>query len=136
MNTGQRKHEQATLELHESEAIPPEMRSRVREILRLYVPSHHRKKGLARELMRQVCEEADATGIVLMLWPRQYGDGEMETQNLIAWYRQFGFIETQPAPVLMMRQPRTPVIAVGNTVDALALRRRAILSRAVNRALH
>lgn len=135
MNVGQRKHEQATLMLAESLAIPEEMRGRVREVLRLYVPTHHRKKGLATALMRDVCMEADRAGFVLMLWPRQYGDGEMETQNLIGWYRKFGFIETQEAPVLMMRQPRVAV-AVGNPVDVAAARRRSMLANAINRTLN
>ncbi len=133
MRIGKRKHEEATVEIVESQAIPEEMRANVREVLRLYVPSHHRKKGLGRALLKQVCEEADKDGTVLMLWPRQYGDGEMETAQLISWYKRFGFIETQSAPVLMMRQPRLGAVA---HMPDIAANQRRNLARAINRALH
>lgn len=135
MKTGQRKHEQATVEIALSEAIPEEMRDGVREVLRLYVPSHHRKKGLAQALMRSICEEADKESKVLMLWPRMYGDGEMESVHLIAWYQTFGFVVTQEAPVLMMRKPRVQANPLGH-IEAINRHRRELLSRAVSRALH
>ena len=56
--------------------------------------------------MHKVCREADAAGIVLLLWPAPYGDAGMSMEQLAVWYAsEFGFSVIQAEPMLMARLP-------------------------------
>lgn len=54
--------------------------------------------------MRQVCDEADAGAYVLILTPVP-ADDAIGVEQLIRFYRRFGFEVTQESPVLMIRPP-------------------------------
>jgi GNAT superfamily N-acetyltransferase len=94
----------ASLLLSYSMAVPAHMRGRIREITNLYTDEPGRGKGDASALLKQVCEDADDNGIVLMLIPKPYDKGLDELQ-LIAWYARHGFTQIQNNPTLMARQP-------------------------------
>lgn len=97
------KNEHASCEVVKNPELPPEM-DRVRELVRVWTDPEHRKQGFATELVKTVCDEADAEGIVLILQPRPFGHVQ-GLQALEGWYRRFGFIRTQDNPVLMARAP-------------------------------
>lgn len=107
METGTRNVGPASLRVRRTVAVPVEMRERVREICQVEVPSPFQNRGLATTLLHKVCREADAANIVLMLWPQPFGDHiSMSSAQLIAWYaNEFGFVQIQPEPALMARQP-------------------------------
>jgi hypothetical protein len=103
MTPGIRTHKQATLRLVVPEGLPEEMRFRVREIVS--VSSGNPRKGQATALMYKVCREADKAGFVLLLEAKPFDSG-MEAEQLQSWYERFGFLQIQPEPALMARQPR------------------------------
>lgn len=100
---GNRSHGAASLKLSYSQAIPVHMRGGIREITSVYTPEADRGKGEASALLKQVCEEADRAGIVLILIPKPFDAGLDELQ-LIAWYARHGFTQIQNNPTLMARQ--------------------------------
>lgn len=94
----------ATCRVRRSLAFPAHLRDGIRELAKLQVPATERGKGYATSLVHKVCREADKAGVVLVLWPQPFGDGEMTQEQLVAWYgREFGFQVIQPEPVLMAR---------------------------------
>ena len=97
MKLGKRQLGAASCRLGPSDALPAHLRD-VIEVSEVFVPEWHRRKGIASRLLRQVCDDADAHGKVLMLMPG--GD-----DWLTAWYSKFGFVQIQNNPVLMARQP-------------------------------
>ena len=97
MRLGKRQLGAASCVLGPSAALPAHLRDVV-EVSEVFVPEWHRRKGIASRLLRQVCDDADAHGKVLMLMP----DGD---DWLPAWYARFGFVAIQNNPVLMARQP-------------------------------
>lgn len=58
-------------------------------ITRVKVPKEHRRKGIGTELMKEICADADAAKIPLVLEVASYG--EMDNDTLRAWYKKFGF---------------------------------------------
>lgn len=62
-------------------------------INRVNTPHDHRGKGHARELMRECLADADAEGVTLYLWINAYGD--MNEEQLSAWYQRCGFVEQE-----------------------------------------
>jgi GNAT superfamily N-acetyltransferase len=72
----------------------------------VWVNPAFRRQGLGRRLMKWVCNDADAAGATLRLFP--LGElGAMSTDQLYAWYARFGFVtETQDSYAWMMRRPR------------------------------
>ena len=56
--------------------------------------------GLATDLLLQVCDRADAEGVVLMLMP----EGE---DWLDSGMQRFGFATIQTEPVVLMARPQT-----------------------------
>lgn len=107
MESGQRRVGPASLRVRQTDAFPRHMRASLREVASLEVPASEQRKGYATTLMHKVCREADAAGIVLVLWPQPYGDNvSMSREQLADWYaREFGFQAIQPEPLLMARQP-------------------------------
>lgn len=104
MILGARSFKQASCRVAIADGLPEEMREGTREIVA--VASENPRKGHATALMYSVCAEADVSGIVLILMPRPFGDGEMSAGQLEKWYGRFGFVTVQTDPaVLMARQP-------------------------------
>ena len=119
----------ATCRVRRCNAMPSSLHESVREVACLHVRASEQGKGYATTLMHKVCREADAAGVVLVLWPQPYGDDvAMSRDQLRAWYeRGFGFALVQPEPMLMARLPgATPRMLVLNPViQALAKERAA-----------
>lgn len=106
MQTGPRELGASTLEVRISMALPKRMRDRTREITRVHTEPDAQRRGDATRLLEQVCSEADALGITLVLWPRPYGeDIALSAGQLREWYARHGFVQIQPAPPLMARMP-------------------------------
>lgn len=121
MKTGERRVGSATCRVRQTQAVPFRMRARVREVTALEVPFEEQNKGYATTLMHRVCSEADAANIVLVLWPRPFGDNiSLSKQQLIDWYHErFGFQCIQPEPYLMARMPgATPRLLALNPISA------------------
>jgi N-acetylglutamate synthase-like GNAT family acetyltransferase len=123
METKDHKVGAATCRVRRTNAVPATMREGIREVACLQVPASEQGKGYATSLMHSVCREADAAGIVLVLWPQPFGDHiAMGKTQLIDWYaRTFGFQVIQPDPVLMARMPgSTPrLLRLNPTIEAL-----------------
>lgn len=99
MRLGTHNYGAATLLAGRDRALPDHL-SGIIEISALHVPEAMRRQGQATELMNRVCREADRGGNVLMLMP----DGPEWLEH---WYKQFGFVEIQAKPVILMaRKPR------------------------------
>ena len=77
----------------------------VLELVRVWTDSDARKQGYATELLKDICNDADIEGRVLMLHPRPFGSGK-GLENLAPWYERFGFAVIQRNPVLMARMPQ------------------------------
>lgn len=72
-------------------------------IHRINVPAPARGKGHGTTLLKQICGDADAEGLTLMLAPEP--SGGLEYADLVAWYRRYGF-EFSTAGYVMERKPR------------------------------
>lgn len=107
MLTGERTVGPARCRVRQTNGVPAHLRPRVRELASLEVPRAEQGKGYATTLVHKVCREADAAGLVLVLWPQPWGDHlALSRDELEAWYgREFGFVRIQAEPVLMARQP-------------------------------
>lgn len=83
------------------------MRSKTRELTSLDVPVNLRNQGMGTRLMINVCDEADANGVTLILFPKPYGDvPSMSKYELEEWYAsKFGFHTIQNNPIMMARMP-------------------------------
>lgn len=105
METGTRTAGHATCRVRQTNSVPASMRAGIREVCSVEVPAEHQGQGHATALMHKVCSEADAAGMVLVLWPQPWGDNiAMSRDELISWYSTtFGFQVIQPEPVLMAR---------------------------------
>ena len=114
----------ATCRVRRCNAMPSSLHESVREVSSVHVPASEQGKGYATTLMHKVCRDADAAGIVLVLWPQPYGDdAAMSREQLCAWYeREFGFVVTQPEPLMMARQPgATPrLLRLNPVIEAMA----------------
>lgn len=120
MMPGARSCGEATCTVAIPASLPRAVRAGVREVAAVYVPAEHRRKGLARALMRQLCDEADAARVVLLLAARPFGDADASVDDLVALYASVGFVRIQGTPLLMAR---TPVI--GGWVRPTAVARAA-----------
>lgn len=76
----------------------------VLEVVRVWTDPEARKQGFATELIKDICNDADIEGRVLMLNPKPFGRVGLE--NLAPWYERFGFAVIQRNPVLMARMPQ------------------------------
>ena len=114
----------ATCRVRRCTAMPSSLHESVREVACLHVPASEQGLGYATALMHNVCREADAAGIVLVLWPQPYGeDTAMDRDQLQHWYaRRFGFAVVQPEPLMMAREPgATPrLLRLNPVVEAMA----------------
>ena len=90
----------------------------VLEVVRVWTDPEMRKQGFATELLKDICNDADIEGRVLMLNPRPFGQKGLE--NLAPWYTRFGFSIIQTNPVLMARMPqiyKTRLSAIAGAVS-------------------
>ncbi len=109
MKTGIRHYENATCKISICTAIPNQMRARTRELTSLDVPENLRKQGMATELMRNVCDEADAHNMTIVLFVKPFGEGtKLDETQLREWYQTaFGFMILQAKPMMMARMPHS-----------------------------
>ena len=122
MNVGPRSHGPASLQVRVSMALPKHLRDKTRELTKVHTPAAEQGTGHATELLRRVCDEADQAGLVLVLWPRPYGDDiALSAGQLRDWYAKFGFRVIQPDPPLMARAPGlyTRLAPVADACEAL-----------------
>ncbi|WP_431041496.1 GNAT family N-acetyltransferase [Streptomyces sp. P1-3] len=77
-------------------------------ITRIVVRPKARGRGWGSEVLRDVCMDADAEGITLMLQVQPNPAG-LAAEALTAWYQRHGF-EAVPGTDTMVRKPapRTP----------------------------
>lgn len=109
MKIGIRHYENASCKVSICTAIPNQLRTKTREITSVDVPENLRKQGMATELLRNICDEADANEITLLLFVKPFGEGEKMTADQLAdWYQnKFGFMVIQPKPMMMARMPHS-----------------------------
>lgn len=107
MKNGPREYEDSVLYVGDCKALPQRMRPVTREISSVHTPAASQGKGHATELMHRVCQEADLSGITLVLWLRPFGeDIALSTGQLAEWYaKRFGFVLLQADPPMMGRMP-------------------------------
>jgi N-acetylglutamate synthase-like GNAT family acetyltransferase len=67
------------------------------------VAHNERGKGVARELLRRVLDDADTEGVTLFLSVEPDGTG-LDDSQLRDWYARLGFIESEDN--LLMRTPK------------------------------
>jgi GNAT superfamily N-acetyltransferase len=103
MKTGKRTHGAASCTLRYSMLIDPANRGKVRELVGMRVEAGHRGKGQASALLKQVCEEADAAGVALLVTVKPFGKSKMDKKALAVWYARNGFEPIQYDPLVMVR---------------------------------
>lgn len=150
MRPGRRELNQASLLVSMCESVPEHMREKVREITHVYCAPSARKQRLATALLNFVCQEADASGITLVLTVSPPGPAAIVTlddgtclgvdsagdrwpdgpcaEELASWYAKFGFTPLNPSPfgLMMARQvskrPAKPRVVPVNIAVGRALR--------------
>jgi len=81
-------------------------------------------KGHGTEIMRRLTKRADETDTALTLYPTPYGDGGLELEDLVAFYKKQGFEYLDPDPDIsdldreMVRYPRKAKGGIVSMVDA------------------
>jgi GNAT superfamily N-acetyltransferase len=73
------------------------------------VSREERGKGVARGVMQQVLNDADAEGVPIYLSVEPDGTGLGE-DDLVDWYERLGFVLVEPdisSSLIMVREPRT-----------------------------
>lgn len=80
-------------------------------------------KGHGTEIMRRLTKMADETGTTMTLFPAPYGDGGLELEDLVAFYKKQGFEYLDPDPDItdldreMIRYPRKAEGGIVSMVD-------------------
>lgn len=99
----------SSLELAYSALLPPASRDQALEITDLLTCPSERGNNSANSLMQEVCDQADACNMLLLLMPQAFGQGGLTTEQLTDWYiRKHGFTHLQKSPaVILVRMPRT-----------------------------
>lgn len=107
MKTGVRHYLNASCRISMCDAVPPKMRQNIREITSIDVPENLRRQGMATEMVRNVCDEADAHNVTLVLFVKPFGDTPGPDEDQLAqWYTsKFGFTLIQVTPPMMARMP-------------------------------
>ena len=103
MNPGKRTEGAASLKVSYSQAVPPNLRGKVREVSGVLVDQASRKHGAATELMRKTMLEADLNGLALLVVVAPFDDEPMSETALRHWYGRMGFNEIQKSPCVMVR---------------------------------
>ena len=102
MKPGTYTHGPASLHLGYTQLVPAPVRGKLRELTSLSVARDARGQGAAAALMHEVCAQADAAGLALMVLVEPYDGASMDELQLSAWYARMGFKTIQAAPVVMM----------------------------------
>jgi N-acetylglutamate synthase-like GNAT family acetyltransferase len=95
----------ASVRISYSQAVPPPMRGKVRELSSFVTDAAHRGHGFARALMDQLMHDADELGLMLLVVVEPFDESPMDQQNLAQWYERMGFAVIQADPLVMARQP-------------------------------
>jgi len=80
-------------------------------------------KGHGTEIMRRLTKMADETDTALTLYPTPYGDGGLELEDLVAFYKKQGFEYLDPDPDIsdldreMVRYPRKAEGGIVSLID-------------------
>lgn len=80
-------------------------------------------KGHGTEIMRRLTKMADETNTTMTLFPTPYGDGGLELEDLVAFYKKQGFEYLDPDPDIpdldreMIRYPRKADGGIISMVD-------------------
>ena len=111
MEIGHRHHGDAQARIRLCPGLGPKLHASTRELCDLQVREERQGRGHASALLREVCNEADAAGVMLVLFVEPFGTG-LSADDLVAWYGRHGFAEIQARPVRMMARmigatPRT-----------------------------
>ena len=111
MEPGERHHGAASARIRLCPGLGPKLQASTLELCDLRVPQEQQGRGHASALLREVCKEADAAGVMLVLFVEPFGTG-LSADDLVAWYGRHGFAEIQARPVRMMARmigatPRT-----------------------------
>ena len=112
MELGDRHHGAASARIRLCPGLGPKLQASTRELCDLSTPADAQGHGHASALLREVCEEADAAGVMLVLFMAPFDTG-LSAEDLAAWYGRHGFAEIQAEPVKMMARqigatPRVP----------------------------
>lgn len=102
MKPGTYTHGAASVHLGYTQVVPVPMRGRVRELTSLAVAREARGQGAASALMQDVCAQADAAGLALMVMVEPFDGASMDELQLASWYSRLGFKTIQAAPVVIM----------------------------------
>jgi len=76
---------------------------------RLFVKPEHRGKGLASHMLEKACRWADEKGYPILNLARPYVGEEMPAEELIEFYKKFGFEVKEYEPgvsAIMWREPK------------------------------
>lgn len=106
MKIGTRTLGGASLKVVFCEALP-QLKKDLREITHVWCDPASRNQGIASLLMQQVCDEADAKRMVLVLTADPYGeDPSLTKEKLASWYcNKFFFNPIQQEPLILARAP-------------------------------
>ncbi len=74
-------------------------------ITRISVLPPQRGRGIARSLLKQVCEAADVDQVELWLQPIPGINGGLTREQLIAWYERYGFRQINEYEWMRSPQP-------------------------------
>lgn len=102
MELGERRHGAASARIRLCPGLGPKLQASTRELCDLSTPADAQGQGHASVLLREVCEEADAAGVMLVLFVDPFDAGPLDADSLAAWYARAGFEEVQTVPVRMM----------------------------------
>ena len=75
------------------------------EVKSVHTEPESRNKGHASQLLADVCKEADDSRTLLVLAPEPYDNGELNAEQLAAWYAKNGFAAIDVESPLMCRDP-------------------------------
>lgn len=112
MKYGARVNGGASLTLALAKALPTAMRGNVIELTKLHTEPEYRNQGHARDLLAQVCFEADLSRKFLLLNVKPASDCPMTAKQLADFYLGFGFMPL-PGPEILMTRPFTGAMGIG-----------------------
>ena len=105
MNAELRLNEGCSLRLRVPTGYPRAVQNVSREITEVFTMPALRRRGFATQLLKKVCQEADASGFALLLRVKPYINDNMESEHLLTFYKKHGFQVFQAEPTLMCRPP-------------------------------
>ncbi|WP_435270926.1 GNAT family N-acetyltransferase [Streptomyces sp. 1222.5] len=82
--------------------MPPDGETRNAIVTEIAVWPEHRGKGWGSEILKEICRDADAEGITLML-SVEPGPGGLSAEGLAAWYGRYGFQRALNDGTVMIR---------------------------------